>query len=129
MLRVEHDEVARPPGEGVAQVVEGAATEPVAVGTTSAMRATAPPVVPALDADLGLGQILGAKDPHSGIGAVFARSWHGVAPERRALSGNTPVDGEVFTDPARFPCYRLLFCHFFCLNSTYKPTSTTRREP
>jgi len=107
MLRVEHDDVAWPPGEGVAQVVKGATTEPIAVGAVSAMRATAPPVVTALDADLGFGQILGARDPHGGIRAVFARSWHGVAPERRVLPGNTPDDGEVFTDPARFLCYRL----------------------
>jgi hypothetical protein len=52
ILRVEHDDVAWPPGEGVAQVVEGATTEPIAVGAVSTMRATAPPVVTALDADL-----------------------------------------------------------------------------
>jgi hypothetical protein len=113
MLRVEYDDVAWPPGEGVAQVVEGAVTEPVAVGAVSAMRATAPPVVPALDADLGFGQILGAGDPHGGIGAIFARSWHGIAPERRVIPGNTAEDGEVFTNPARFLCYRLEFSIHF----------------
>src|SRR4051812_21747389 len=27
--------------------------------------------------------------------------------EKRLLPGNTPDDGILFTDPARFPCYRL----------------------
>ena len=35
--RLRHDDVAWPPGEGVAQVVEGATTEPIAVGAVSAM--------------------------------------------------------------------------------------------
>jgi hypothetical protein len=107
MLGVEHDDVARPPGEGIAQIVKGTTTEPIAVGAASTIRAASPPVVPALDADLGFGQVLGAGDPHGGIAAVFARSWHGIAPERKVLSGNTPGDGKVFTDSARFLCYRL----------------------
>ena len=99
--------------------MEGAATDLVAIGAVSTIRATTPPVVPALDADLGLGQILGAADPHSGIGAIFARSWHDVTPERRVLPGITAEDGEVFTDPARFPCYRL---EFWPLGLRFGPT-------
>ena len=98
--------------------MEGAATDLVAIGAVSTIRATTPPVVPALDADLGLGQILGAADPHSGIGAIFARSWHDVTPERRVLPGITAEDGEVFTDPARFPCYRLQFQVVLCKSSS-----------
>jgi hypothetical protein len=108
VLRGEQDDVAGPPGEGVAQVVEGAANEPIAGGAVSAMRAGAPPVVAAADAEIGLGQVLGASDSESGIGAIFAGSWHGVPPEGEDLPGDTLVGGKVFTDSARFPCYRLL---------------------
>src|SRR5215472_4742105 len=107
VLGIEHHDIARPPGEGVSQVVEGAATPPIAEGAVAAVRAGAPPVDPAPDADLGLGQILGTFDPHGGIGAIFARSWHGEAPGRRVLPGITSEDGKVFTDSARFSCYRL----------------------
>jgi hypothetical protein len=74
MLRIEHDDVAWPPSKGIAQVMEGAAAVPVAVGTVTAMRAAAPSVVAALDADLSLGQVLDARDPGGGITAIFARS-------------------------------------------------------
>src|ERR1700677_5046124 len=65
-------------------------------------------VVAALDADLGLGQILSASDADRRIGAIFAGSRHGVTPERKVLPGITSADGKVFTDSARFPCYRLI---------------------
>jgi hypothetical protein len=109
VLGVEHNDVAGSPGESVSQVVEGPATEPIALGAVTTVRAGAPPVIPAADADLGLGQILGAGDSQSGIGAVFAGSWHGATPVRRVLPGNTSEDGKVFTDSARFPCQRLGF--------------------
>jgi hypothetical protein len=71
------------------------------------MRAGPAPVVAALDADLGLGQVLGASDANRRVGAIFAGSWQGVTPEREVLSENTSDDGKVFTDSARFLCYRL----------------------
>ena len=109
MLGIEHNDVARPPGKGVAQVMEGPPSVPVAVGAVAAPRAGAPPVVAALDTDLGFGQILGPSDAHSGIGAIFAGSWHGEAPGtgRSVLPGTTSETGKVFTNLARFLCYRL----------------------
>jgi hypothetical protein len=107
VLGIEHHDVTRPPGEGITQIMEGPATDPITIGTVTAVRAGAPPVDPAPDANLGLGQILGTFDPHGGIGAILARSWHGLAPGRRVLPGFTSDDGKVFTDSARFLCYRL----------------------
>jgi hypothetical protein len=107
VLRAEKDDVAGPLGEGVAQVVEGAADEPIAGGAVPAMRARAPAVVAAADADVGLGQVLGPSDAESRVGAIFAGSRHGIPPKRRALPGDTLDDGKVFTETARFPCYRL----------------------
>jgi hypothetical protein len=52
MLGIEHNDVTRPPGKGVAQVMEGPPSVPVAVGAVAAPRAGAPPVVAALDTDL-----------------------------------------------------------------------------
>jgi hypothetical protein len=55
VLRTEQDDVARPVGEGMTQVVEGTADEPIAVGGVPASRAGAAAIVAAADADLGLG--------------------------------------------------------------------------
>jgi hypothetical protein len=107
MLRAEQDDVAGPAGEGVAQVVEGATGDPIAIGAVTAPRAGAPPVVAAADADLGLGQIVGSIDAESRVGAILAGSWHGVTPERKVLPGDTLDDGKVFIVPARFLRYRL----------------------
>src|SRR5262249_49226686 len=107
VLRAEQDDVARPAGEGVTQVVEGAADDPIAGGAVTAPRAGPPPVVAAADADLGLGQVLGSIDTDRRVGAIFARSWHGVPPERMVLPGDTLDHGKMFIVPARFPCYRL----------------------
>ena len=71
------------------------------------MRSGAPAVVAAADADLGLGQVLGPIDADRRVGAIFAGSWHGVAPEGRVLPGDTLDDGKMLIVPARFPCYRL----------------------
>jgi hypothetical protein len=109
VLGTEQDEVARPPGEGVTQVVEGAACDPIAVGAVAAPRAGAAAVVAAADADLGLGQALGSIDAEGRVGAIFAGSWHGVPPEKMVLPGDTLDDGRMFIAPARFPCYRLLY--------------------
>jgi hypothetical protein len=80
VLGVEHHEVARPAGEGVAEVVEGAARGPVTVGAMVTPRAGPAAVIAAPEADVGLGQVVDAGDALGGIGAVFAGSWHGVAP-------------------------------------------------
>src|SRR4051812_743642 len=110
VLRAEQDDVAGPAGEGIAQVVEGAAGDPVAVGAMAAPRAGAAAVIAAADADLGLGQVLGSSDADGRVGAIFAGSWHGVTPESKVLPGDTSYADEVFTAAARFPCYRLEHC-------------------
>jgi hypothetical protein len=107
VLRAEQDDVARPAGVGVAQVVEGAAGDPIAIGAVTAPRAGAAAVVAAADADLGLGQLLGTIDAEGRVGAIFAGSWHGVPPEKTVLPGDTLDGGRMFITPARFPCYRL----------------------
>jgi hypothetical protein len=104
---VEYDEVAGPAGEGIAEVVKGTTAPSVAVGTVATAWAGSAPVVSAPDADVRLGQILDAGEAFAGIGSVFTGSWHGEAPGRRDLPGNTPTGGKLFTNPARFPCYRL----------------------
>src|SRR5512142_1277804 len=106
---VEHDEVAGPSGEGVSEVVEGPAAPTIAVGAVAAPRAGSAAVVPAAEADVGLGQVVDAGDALGGIGAVFAGSWHGRAPGRGDLPGDTTGCGKLFTRMARFPCYRLNF--------------------
>jgi hypothetical protein len=107
VLGVQHDGVAWSSGEGVAEVVEGAASGPVAVGTMAAARAGPAAVIAAAEADVGLGQVADAGNALSGIGTVFAGSWHRNAPGRRDLPGNTLSDGKLFTEVARFPCYRV----------------------
>ena len=52
---VEHNEVAGPTGEGVAEVVEGATAPAIAVGTVLTSRAGPAAVVPASEADVWLG--------------------------------------------------------------------------
>jgi hypothetical protein len=106
-LRAEQEDVAGPAGEGIAQVVEGAAGDPVAVGAMTAPRSGAPAVIAAADADLGLGQVLGPIDADGRVGAIFAGSWHRVTPERKVLPGDTRFGGKAFTSAPRFPCHGL----------------------
>src|SRR5262245_45648266 len=106
---VEHDEVAGPPGEGIAEVGEGAAAPAIAVGAVAAPRAGPAAVVAAAEADVGRGQVVDAGDALGGIGAVIAGSWHRDAPGRRDLPGDTPGGGKLFTRVARFPRYRVEF--------------------
>jgi hypothetical protein len=77
MLGVDQDQVAGPSGEGIAQVVEGATSQAIAVGAMTTAWTGSPPIISALDADLGRGQVLDAVDPLGGIGSVFAGSRHG----------------------------------------------------
>jgi hypothetical protein len=53
--RVKHDEVAWPPGAGIAEVVETAASPAIAVGAVAAPGAGPAAVVPVAEADVGLG--------------------------------------------------------------------------
>src|SRR5262249_46665141 len=109
MPGVEHQEVAGPSGEGVAEVVEGTAPPTIAVRAVTAARAGAAAAVAAAEADVGLGQVVDLGDALGGIGAVFAGSWHSEAPGGEVLSGDTPAGGKLFTRVARFPRYRVLF--------------------
>src|SRR5918993_4739342 len=83
VLGVDQDDVAGPPGEGIAQVVEGPSGQTITVGAMPAAGAGTPPVISALAADLGLGQVLDTGDTLGGVGSV--------------LHGN----GVLFTSPAR----------------------------
>src|SRR5512135_419742 len=92
---------------GIAEVVEGAAAPTIAVGAVATARAGPAAIVAAAEADVGLRQVIDASDALGGIGAVFAGSWHGEAPGRGDLPGDTPGGGKLFTRVARFPRYRV----------------------
>jgi hypothetical protein len=55
VLRVDQDQVAGSSGKGISQVVEGATSQSIAVGALSTAGTGSPPIISALDADLGLG--------------------------------------------------------------------------
>ncbi len=93
MLRAEQDDDARRACERVAEVVEGATHDAVAVGLMAAVRARPATRVAVADADLRLGQILGSIDAEGRVGAIFAGSWHGATPERSGRSGDTLGSG------------------------------------
>jgi hypothetical protein len=76
MLGMDQDEVARSSGERVAQVMKGATSQAIPVGAMTTVGTRSPSIVSALDADLGLGQVLDSVDPLGGIGTVFAGSRH-----------------------------------------------------
>ena len=64
VLGIEHHDIARPPGEGVAQIMESAATDPIPIGAVAAVRAGAPPVDPAPNAI-----------PHAAISETSSNCW------------------------------------------------------
>jgi hypothetical protein len=97
MLRVDQDDVAGSAGEGVAQVVKGAACQAVAVGAMATAWAGPPAVIAALAGDLGLGQIVDACGALGGVGAVFAGCRHHLAPGREVLPGITKLNDGLFT--------------------------------
>src|SRR5208337_1065196 len=68
MLGIDQDHVAGPTGQGVAQVVEGASHQPIARGAMAAAWTGTAPVISALAADLGLGQVLDAGDARGRVG-------------------------------------------------------------
>ncbi|MBV8402528.1 MAG: hypothetical protein JOZ17_27985 [Acetobacteraceae bacterium] len=70
MAGVEHDDVAGPSGERVAEVVESTAAATIAVGAVAAARAGPAAVIAAPDADVGSGQVVDAGDALGGVGAV-----------------------------------------------------------
>jgi hypothetical protein len=101
VLRVKHDQVAWPLGERVAEVVENAARQTIAIGTMAATRAETPAVVAAPEADVGLGQVVNARDPLGGIGSIFAGPWHDETPGRKILPRDTLSSGVLFIKMAR----------------------------
>jgi hypothetical protein len=100
VLGVDDDGIAGPSGEGIAEVMEGAAALAVPVGAVIAARAETASVIPALPTDLGLGQILAACNAFGGVGSVFAGSWHDVSPGRN-LPGDTHAFSGLFTNLTR----------------------------
>jgi hypothetical protein len=78
VLGVGQDDIARPPGGEVTEVVECALEDAVAVGAVAAPRAGPPPVIAAALSGLGLGQMFDAGDPLGGVGQVFSGSWQGA---------------------------------------------------
>jgi hypothetical protein len=78
VLRVSQDEIARPAGDEVAEVVECALEDPIAVSTMATTRAGTPAEVAAPMTDLRLGQILDAGDAFGGVGQIFSGSWQGL---------------------------------------------------
>jgi hypothetical protein len=101
MLGIDQDDITGPPGEGVAQVVESASCQAVAVGAMAASRTGPPAIIAALASDLGLGKIVDACGALGGVGAVFAGSRHSMAPGSEILPGITKPDGSLFTKLAR----------------------------
>src|SRR5262249_8176017 len=88
VLGIDQDQVAGPPGQGIAQVVEGASHQPITIGAMAAVWAGPPPVISALATEFGLGQVLDASDALGGVGSVFAGSWHGETPGRNGPTRN-----------------------------------------
>ena len=100
MLGGDHDAVAGPSGEGIAQVVEGATELAVTIGALAATWAGPSAVIAVLAADLGLRQILDARDALGRVGSVLSGAWHGVSPGK-SLPGDTHGSINLFTESAR----------------------------
>jgi hypothetical protein len=82
MLRIDQDDVAGSAGEGIAEVVEGAACGVVAVGTMGAVGTGPPAIIAALAGDLDLRQVADTSGALGGIRAIFAWWRHEWAPGR-----------------------------------------------
>src|SRR5262249_32590258 len=93
-------EVAWASGDEVADVMEGAGEDAVAVATLAAAGAGPVPVVPAAGDDARLGQVLGASDTFAGVGQILSGAGH----DRRLLKPGFPANkvlprpGEVMTN-------------------------------
>jgi hypothetical protein len=101
VLGVEHDNVAWPFCERVAEVMESAARQAIAVGTMAAAGAGTPAVVAAPEADIWLGQVVDAGDPLGGIGSIVAGPWHDETPGGKVLPRDTLACGVLFIETAR----------------------------
>jgi hypothetical protein len=101
MLGIDQDDVAGSAGEGIAQIVKGAAGEAVAVGTMPAARTRPSAIIATLAGDFGLGKVVDACSALGGVGAVFAGWRHGLAPGRGFLPGITKPSGVLFIKFAR----------------------------
>jgi hypothetical protein len=101
VLRVDQDDVARSAGERVAQVVECAMDDAVAIGTMSTAWTGPLAIIAVLAGDLGLGQVFDVSDALGGVGAVFSGCGHGSIPGRGVLPGITQPYGVLFTEFAR----------------------------
>jgi D-arabinose 1-dehydrogenase-like Zn-dependent alcohol dehydrogenase len=101
MLRVDQEDVTGSAGEGIAQVMESAASDVVAVGAMTAVWTGTPAVIAVLAGDLGLGQVVDACGALGGVGAVFSGCGHGWTPGKEALPGITQLDGDLFTKFSR----------------------------
>jgi hypothetical protein len=101
VLGVEHDDVARPPRERIAEIVEGPIDSAIAVRTVSTAGTGPSPVIAAAETEIGLGQVLDASDALGGVGSVFAGPGHDTPPGRRVLPGNTSANGALFIESAR----------------------------
>jgi hypothetical protein len=78
VLGVGQDQVAGPPGDEGAEVVEGALEDAIAVGAVAATGTGPSSEVAASLADLGFWQVLDAGDALSGVGQVFSGSGQGA---------------------------------------------------
>jgi hypothetical protein len=78
VLGVGQDQVGGPPGDEVAEVVEGALEDAIAVGAVTATGTGPSSEVAASLADLGCWQVLDAGDALGGIGQVFSGSGQGA---------------------------------------------------
>jgi hypothetical protein len=78
VLGVGQDQVAGPPGDEVAEVVERALGDTVAVGAVATAGTGPSSEVAAALADLGFWQVLDAGDALGGIGQVFSGSGQGA---------------------------------------------------
>jgi hypothetical protein len=78
VLGVGQDQVAGPPGDEVAKVVEGALEDAIAVGAVTATGTGPPPEVTAALAESRLGQVIDAGDTLGGIGQVVSGSGQGA---------------------------------------------------
>jgi hypothetical protein len=88
MLGVDQDDVAGSAGEGIAQVVESASGEAVAIGAMAASRTGPPAVIAALAGDFGLGKVVEVCGAFGGVGGGIRRVAAWVGSWKRAPTRN-----------------------------------------
>jgi hypothetical protein len=77
VLGVSQADVVGPPGEEIAEVMEGALELAIAVGAVPTAGTGPAFEVAAASEDLGRGEVLDAGDAFGRVGTVFSRAWHG----------------------------------------------------